>query len=263
MQKFILESENSYLRQAINSHEAFDAVAREAEETFSRILGRRGEAPGLQGAAPLSQHELQAAAVSSSSSSTPLAVTLGASSKRAAAPVGFTKRPRTAAGAQQKRELSSSSGAQQQPELSSSSGAQQQPEQKKRREQQPEQQQQQEQQQQPEQKKRREQQQRPEQQQQQQPEQKQRRPYTEDELMDMRAESAVAAELGLSWQERGPPPSHGPLWRNQEYRSGSERWANRGGASKGWYTAFYKAKRTLDKEALRKWLLANPKPDKP
>jgi hypothetical protein len=86
--------------------------------------------------------------------------------------------------------------------------------------------------------------------------------YSELELIEMRAESAVAEQLGLSWKERGPPPSHGPLWRNQEYRTGSERWANRGGAAKDWYTAFYKAKRSMDKPSLDRWLDANPKPGK-
>jgi hypothetical protein len=89
-----------------------------------------------------------------------------------------------------------------------------------------------------------------------------RQTYTTSEVIEMQAESAVAAQLGLGWAERGPPPSHGPLWRNQEYRPGSERWANRGGAAAGWYTAFYKAKRSLDKAGLSRWLDANPKPSK-
>ena len=79
--------------------------------------------------------------------------------------------------------------------------------------------------------------------------QNKRRLYTEDELVEMRAESAAAAELGLSWQERGPPPSYGPLWRNHEYRPGSERWANRGGAQQAWYTSFFRAKRSLSRDA--------------
>ena len=94
---------------------------------------------------------------------------------------------------------------------------------------------------------------------------KNRQEYSEDEIIEMRNEHEAAVAEGLSWQQRGPPPSHGPLWRNQTYRVGSERWANRGGGSASWFTAFYRAKNSFgqDKQGLARWVDANPKPRKP
>jgi hypothetical protein len=85
--------------------------------------------------------------------------------------------------------------------------------------------------------------------------------YTPEQLMDVKAEAAVAMQLGLSWPERGPagPSEESSTWRGQAWRQGSERWANRGGAKKEWFTAFYKAKRQ-GKDALAAFLAENPKP---
>lgn len=269
MNKFLLESENRFLRQAINSHLAFDQIAQESEQAFkeiaqarpSQLLNWRAAPPAatppaaatsqLQQQPPREsggQHLQQSAASSSSSYlAAPEAATsqqqladwraapptpqevkqLGARSKAQGAPVGYPKG--------QKRSWASV------PEASPSlSQPQTRPVPQPKTPPQP-------------------------------PSavasaaatSQQRQQYTEDELLELRAESDVAAQLGLSWYERGPPPSHGPLWRNQEYRHGTERWANRGGAAKDWYTAYYKAKRSLDKQALNRWLDANPKPGKP
>ena len=58
----------------------------------------------------------------------------------------------------------------------------------------------------------------------------------------MAAESSVANMLGIRWRDRGPPtgPASGfSKWRGQKWREGSKRWANRGGANRDWYRAFY------------------------
>jgi len=83
--------------------------------------------------------------------------------------------------------------------------------------------------------------------------------YSASELIEMRAEHDIATEMELSWQDRGPPGEKGAVWRGQEWRVGSQRYANRGGRCKEWYAAFYNAKK-LGKEELKRWLSANPKP---
>ena len=83
--------------------------------------------------------------------------------------------------------------------------------------------------------------------------------------MDLRAEEAVARELGLSWQQRGPTPDMLPegetTWRGQRYRPNTGKWANRGGANKEWYTAYYRAK-AAGADALERFLEEHPHPKK-
>ena len=90
-----------------------------------------------------------------------------------------------------------------------------------------------------------------------------RRPYTSDDLIELRAESDVAAQLGLRWQERGPPAPDDPYdtWRGQRFRPESGRWANRGGSMSQWFTEFYTTKKHHP-ERFAKWLKDNPKPSK-
>ena len=59
----------------------------------------------------------------------------------------------------------------------------------------------------------------------------------------LREETAVAKEMGIPWSMRGPAREHhSGLWRNQQYREGSERWANRGGQYSTCYRFFYSVK---------------------
>lgn len=51
----------------------------------------------------------------------------------------------------------------------------------------------------------------------------------------------------------------GEEWRGQQWRPGSERWGNRGGKCRDWYSGFYAAKRQGGAH-LEAWLQANPKP---
>ena len=75
-------------------------------------------------------------------------------------------------------------------------------------------------------------------------------------------------ELDLDWNERGPPPpsAGGPLyWRSQRWREGTEggaqRYANRGGRNREWWTGMFQAK-AQGPAFLQAWLLANPRPDR-
>ena len=82
--------------------------------------------------------------------------------------------------------------------------------------------------------------------------------YTPEQIIELRAEAEVAHDLGIKWQDRGPPGGKkGDTWRGQEFRESSQRYANRGGKCKDWYSGMYKAKKagTLDK-----FLEENPKP---
>ena len=57
-------------------------------------------------------------------------------------------------------------------------------------------------------------------------------------------ETEVAKELGVPWQLRGPDgPANEPngLWKNQQWREGSQRWGNRGGGNRLYYTCLYEA----------------------
>ena len=90
---------------------------------------------------------------------------------------------------------------------------------------------------------------------------KPRREVSETELNDLRAERAAAKELNLKWQERGPPGAPGEKWRGQNYRVNTGKWANRGGANKAWYNAYYAAKKG-GPEALELFLKFNPHPNK-
>jgi hypothetical protein len=96
----------------------------------------------------------------------------------------------------------------------------------------------------------------------------------QDELMELRAEQAVARHVGVGWKHRGPAgpeaESKHDTWRGQKYRPGSQRWANNGGTRAWWYNAYYPLKRKAadsgreaDKRALRDWLESNPMPEKP
>jgi len=71
---------------------------------------------------------------------------------------------------------------------------------------------------------------------------KRKREVTQDELLMLAAERDVATSNAIPWQQRGPPgPEEGgpSTWRGQQWREGSGRWANRGGANKNFYTEFY------------------------
>ena len=72
-----------------------------------------------------------------------------------------------------------------------------------------------------------------------------------DDEEDLKAEADVAKELGTRWQDRGPPRAehHSATWRNQAYRKGSGRWANRGGQAREWFTHFYSSKGTKGRSA--------------
>ena len=89
-----------------------------------------------------------------------------------------------------------------------------------------------------------------------------RREVSFDEFLWFRAEQQVAQEMGLRWQERGPPPEALPegqtTWRGQAYRPGNGKWANRGGANKQWFTEFYRAKKA-GPAAVQDFLAKNPK----
>ena len=88
-----------------------------------------------------------------------------------------------------------------------------------------------------------------------------RREVSFDEFLWLRAEQQVAQEMGLRWQERGPPPEALPegqtTWRGQAYRPGTGKWANRGGANKQWFTEFYRAKKA-GPAAVQDFLAKNP-----
>ena len=60
-----------------------------------------------------------------------------------------------------------------------------------------------------------------------------------EDVATLRAEQALAERAGLTWQERGPPgPEEGGpgVWRGQNWRAGTGRFANRGGKWKELYT---------------------------
>ena len=90
-----------------------------------------------------------------------------------------------------------------------------------------------------------------------------RREVSQAELNELRAEAAVAKEMKLKWQERGPPGAPGEKWRGQNYRANTGKWANRGGGQKVWYNAYYAAKQA-GPEAQKAFLELNqhPKGDK-
>ena len=54
----------------------------------------------------------------------------------------------------------------------------------------------------------------------------------------------------------------GDVWRGQQYRVNSGRFANRGGTKQDWFAAFYKEKARVkgDKKQMAKWVSKNPKP---
>jgi hypothetical protein len=82
--------------------------------------------------------------------------------------------------------------------------------------------------------------------------------YTPEQMIELRAEAEAAHDLGVKWKDRGPPGGKkGDTWRGQEFRESSQRYANRGGKCREWYSGMYKAKKagTLDK-----FLEEHPKP---
>jgi hypothetical protein len=82
--------------------------------------------------------------------------------------------------------------------------------------------------------------------------------YTPEQVIELRAEAEAAHEAGVRWQDRGPPGGKkGDTWRGQEFRESSQRYANRGGQHKEWYSAMYKAKKA---KTLDTFLNENPKP---
>jgi hypothetical protein len=85
--------------------------------------------------------------------------------------------------------------------------------------------------------------------------------YTAMQLADLEAETEAAIKGNLKWRERGPIGKAGQVWRGQQWRSGSARWANRGGQNAAWYTELYRAQRK-GKAAADAFLKANPKPHK-
>ena len=78
---------------------------------------------------------------------------------------------------------------------------------------------------------------------------KRKRVVSTEELIELQAERWAAETVGVKWQDRGPPgPDRGGAseWRGQQWRAGTnggkQRFANRGGANKEYYTELYKAK---------------------
>ena len=85
------------------------------------------------------------------------------------------------------------------------------------------------------------------------------------QLVELRAEQAVANAMGLGWKERGPPgPEQGgpEEWRGQRYRASTGRWANRGGKWRDWYGGLYRA-RAKGPEAVSAFLREHPKEKAP
>ena len=56
-------------------------------------------------------------------------------------------------------------------------------------------------------------------------------------------ETEVAHMFNIPWQLRGPPaPTADQKWfKGQRYRQNAERWGNRGGSRREWYSAYYGA----------------------
>ena len=71
---------------------------------------------------------------------------------------------------------------------------------------------------------------------------------TDAELSNLRSESAIACEMQLKWQQRGPPSTvAGETWRGQKFRqtggeNGLGRWGNSGGQNKEFWRRYYQAK---------------------
>jgi len=71
------------------------------------------------------------------------------------------------------------------------------------------------------------------------------RQVTMDEYIELRAEQDMATELGIRWQNRGPPgPADGgpQTWRGQAFRPLANKWGNRGGQHREYYRALYSSK---------------------
>ena len=65
------------------------------------------------------------------------------------------------------------------------------------------------------------------------------------------SEDAVAREMQMRWQDRGPPPPADPTekWKGQKYRPSSERWGNSGGKNRLWYQRYYSKLKEIGKTA--------------
>jgi hypothetical protein len=82
--------------------------------------------------------------------------------------------------------------------------------------------------------------------------------YSPEQMIELQAEAEVAHRLGIRWQDRGPPGGkRGDTWRGQEFRETTQRYANRGGKCREWYTGMYRAKAA---GTLEKFLEEHPKP---
>ena len=58
--------------------------------------------------------------------------------------------------------------------------------------------------------------------------------------VSLKEEKAMAEDLGLRWQERGPKAEGRPdRWRGQRYRPGTGKWANRGGQNRDFFKKKY------------------------
>lgn len=92
--------------------------------------------------------------------------------------------------------------------------------------------------------------------------QKRSRRVSQEELEELRAEEEAAKEAGVGWQERGPPGKPGDTWRGQRFRPESGKFANRGGSSRAWYSAWYAVKKSNDPDKIKAFLENNPHPKK-
>ena len=58
--------------------------------------------------------------------------------------------------------------------------------------------------------------------------------------VSLKEEKAMAEDLGLRWQQRGPKAEGRPeRWRGQRYRPGTGKWANRGGKNREFFKQKY------------------------
>lgn len=79
-------------------------------------------------------------------------------------------------------------------------------------------------------------------------------PEEEDEDWENTEDDAARA-IGVPWQARGPyvaPGEYVPpdvLFKNQVYRNKGQRWGNRGGQARKWFTIYYSMKGDLGKGA--------------
>ena len=63
-----------------------------------------------------------------------------------------------------------------------------------------------------------------------------------EELAELRRERQTAEDMGLRWQDRGPPGEVGQTWRGMPWRPESGKWGTRAGWASDWWKGLYKAK---------------------